>query len=395
MRRLDVLLIMRACAEDYPPTVNQANFLAGAGLQVGLIDLTADETAEALANSVQRYRVHRMWNSKAELPYPFWKKWANWLKFRRVCRSVINRRRPSVVLAYDILACGFAKPEADRHRTVYHFHELPEPEKGEGWGSRIGRNRAAQFSRQADIVVFSDANRARLYKEEAGLKELPKIVMNCPVRTETVPVSLLGEILDEHRKSGMKTVCYLGSIGKDQGIEEAAASMRFWPSDALLVLIGPYADKIKTRILAAASAAGAEGRVIFLGAKPHGEALALAAGGDIGVSLVQPNTRNWLYSAGAINKRFEYMALGLPQVTNNGPGVPEIIEANTCGLCVDSRDPAAIGAAVRQLLDSPELRRRMSLNARARHLESFNYENQFAEVAEWIRKQCPESESAN
>jgi glycosyltransferase involved in cell wall biosynthesis len=385
MNRLDILLVMRACAGNYPPTVNQANLLAQAGLQVGLIDLTSDGTHEVLASSIQRYRVHRMWNSKTEPPLPLWKKWTNRVRFRRACRDVIARQRPRVVMAYDILAAVFAKPEADRHRTVYHFHELPEPESGEGWGARIGRHRAARFSREADVVVFSDAYRARIYKEEAGLKEAPKVVMNCPVRTETVPVSPLGKLLEDHGKSGMKTVCYLGSIGKDQGIVEAAASMQLWPSDTMLVLIGPYSDKMKTRILAAA---GAASRVIFLGAKPHHEALALAAGGDIGISLVQPNTRNWLYSAGAINKRFEYMALGLPQVTNNGPGVAEITEVTQCGLCVDSRDPAAIGASVSQLLSSPELRRRMSQNARARHLESFNYETQFAEVAGWIQSQC-------
>jgi glycosyltransferase involved in cell wall biosynthesis len=388
METLDILLIIRACAENYPPTVNQANLLARTGLQVGLIDLTAEGTRECVADSVRRYRIHRMWNSKLEPPYPFWKRWVNWVKFHQACQRVIYKRRPRVVMAYDILGCGFARPDAGRHRTVYHFHELPEPENGEGWGSRIGRSRAAKFSRQADVVVFSDASRARLYKEEAGLNELPRVVMNCPVRMETIPLSPLVKLLSEQEKSKARTVCYLGSIGKDQGIVEAAASMRFWPSDTLLVLIGPYSDEIKARILMTASQAGSADRVVFVGAKPHSEALALAAGANIGISLVQPNTRNWLYSAGAINKRFEYMALGLPQVTNDGPGVADIVEANHCGVCVNTRDPAAVGAAVGRLLDSPELRRRMSQNARTRHLENFNYETQFAGIAEWIQRRC-------
>ena len=108
----------------------------------------------------------------------------------------------------------------------------------------------------------------------------------------------------------------------------------------------------------------------------------------MGLSLIQPNNESWRYSAGAINKRFEYMALGLPQVTTNGPGVSEIVEANQVGVCVEPRNPVAIGSAIRQLLDDAELRGRLSESARKQHLERFNYEIQFAEVSSWIASRC-------
>ncbi len=122
-----------------------------------------------------------------------------------------------MVLAYDTLACIFTKPQPKLYRTVYHFHELPDPERGEGIGPRIGRNRAARFSRQADLVTFSDVERARLYAEESGLREVPKVVMNCPRRMETPPISPLRQVLAERGILAEKIVCYLGSIGRDQG----------------------------------------------------------------------------------------------------------------------------------------------------------------------------------
>jgi glycosyltransferase involved in cell wall biosynthesis len=384
----DVLLVIRSCAEHYPPTVNQANLLAEAGLRVGLIDLTFDGTPEALAGSIRRHRVHRMWNSKLEAPYALWKRWVNWLRFHRACQAVIRQGRPRVVIAYDTLGSLFVPPTPGRYRTVYHFHELTGPEAGEGFGPRRARLKAARSSQHVDLVVFPDADRARIFQMRAGLRLPPRVVMNCPRRMATVPASPLRQRIAEFGPSAGAIVCYLGSIGADQGLPEAARSMRHWPSNSIFVLVGGASESMRKRILEAAASVGTADRVLFLGLHAHAEALALAAGADLGLSLIQPNNESWLYSAGAINKRFEYMALGLPQVTNNGPGVPEIIEANQCGLCVDSRDPAAIGAAVGQLLDSPELRRRMSLNARARHLESFNYENQFANVGEWIRKEC-------
>jgi glycosyltransferase involved in cell wall biosynthesis len=203
---------------------------------------------------------------------------------------------------------------------------------------------------------------------------------------ESVSASPLRQRLADLGQPQARVVGYLGSIGADQGLTEAARSMRHWPADALLVLIGPASESMKHRILEAARAGGAASRVLFLGAHPHNQALALVAGADLGISLVQPNNESWLYSAGAINKRFEYMALGLPQVTNNGPGVSELIESNPCGLCVDARDPEAIGAQVRRLLEDPSQRRLFGTTARTLHLSRFNYEAQFAEVAEWIQQ---------
>jgi glycosyltransferase involved in cell wall biosynthesis len=329
-----------------------------------------------------------MWNSKLEPPFSPWKRWFNWLRFDRACSRVIAQGQPRVIIAYDTLGSVFVPPAPGRYHTVYHFHELTGAEAGEGFGPRRARLKAAQSSRRADLVVFPDANRARIFQARAGLRSAPSVVMNCPRRTGAVPASPLRERLGKFKSLNVALVCYLGSIGADQGLLEAVRSMSHWPPESIFVLVGGASDFMRASILEGAASVNAAARVLFLGAHPHAEALSLAAGADLGLSLIQPNNESWLYSAGAINKRFEYMALGLPQVTNNGPGVSEIVEANRCGVCVDSRDSAAVGTAVRQLLETPELRRSQSQNARTRHLETYNYENQFSEVASWIAKRC-------
>jgi glycosyltransferase involved in cell wall biosynthesis len=332
-----------------------------------------------------------MWNSKLERPYPPWKRWLDWLRFHRVCQKVIQDCRPRVVIAYDTLGSLFVPPIPDRYHTVYHFHELTGPQAGEGFGPRRARLKASRSSRRADLVVFPDADRARIFQERAGLRCAPSIVMNCPRRMAAVPASPLRQRVGKFQGA---VVCYLGSIGADQGLIEAARSMNYWPANSIFVLVGGASESMQKGILEAAASVGADQRVVFLGRHSHAEALALAAGAEVGLSLIQPNNESWRYSAGAINKRFEYMALGLPQVSNNGPGVAKIIEASQCGVCVDSQDPAAIGLAVRRLLDSAELRQDMSHNGRARHLDGFNYENQFSGVAAWIRKQCSAPDNA-
>jgi glycosyltransferase involved in cell wall biosynthesis len=389
---LDVLLVTRACTEHYPPTVNQANLLAQRGLSVGLLDLFQPGVAEAVDPLVRRWRPHSLWNSKTDSPRPFSQRLANALLFRRTYRKILASERPKVVIAYDILGSAVVPPRQVAHRSIYHFHELPEPEPGMRIGTRLALLQAKRRSRGADLVVFSDANRAECYQRTARLSKRPVVVMNCPRHMEKVPFSPLRQQLALNTQlstlnlqPSTQLVCYVGSVGVNQGLPEAARSMRYWPEDSVFVLVGAYSRNIQDAIFASAQTTNAVSRVIFLGSKPHNEALALTAGADLGLSLIQPNSKNLVFSSGAVNKRFEYMALGVPQVTNAGPGVSELIQKTGCGICIDPNSPEAIGKAVNDLLTSPELRERMAQNSRRCHLEEFYYERQFEPVLNWIQ----------
>jgi glycosyltransferase involved in cell wall biosynthesis len=62
----------------------------------------------------------------------------------------------------------------------------------------------------------------------------------------------------------------------------------------------------------------------------------------------------------------EAMAYGVPPVVTDSGGSPELIENGISGLIVPPGDPRAIGTALTQLLDQPDLRRRMGDCARER-----------------------------
>jgi len=385
MSPLDVLLVIRARAELFPPTVNQANLLASGGLKVGMVHLASQAPQPAALDArVRQWHAHTAWDSSSEPRQNFTRRWTNWLRFARTCRAVIRSQRPKVVLGYDPVACTHLQPAPARRRTVYHFHELPESYPDMGMGPRRALSRVGGLARKADLVVFSDQARAERYQNEVGLSTCPQVVMNCPLLVSTVPASPLRQLLANRGLRETRVVGYVGCVGWHQGLREAALSMRNWPADSVFVLVGPHSEEVREGILAGARAAGTDSRVLFLGPRPHAEALALAAGADLGLTLIQPHNQNRLYSAGACNKRFEYMALGVPQLTNNGPGVADIVERSQCGVCVDPNSPEEIGAAVNRLLHDPGQLRQMGSRGRAAHREHYNYQAQFRPVLEWI-----------
>ena len=69
----------------------------------------------------------------------------------------------------------------------------------------------------------------------------------------------------------------------------------------------------------------------------------------------------------------EALASGLPVVATRSGGVEELVEDGVHGLLIDMRDEEGLSEALRRLSSDPELRTRMSINARTR-AEKFDWE---------------------
>ena len=68
----------------------------------------------------------------------------------------------------------------------------------------------------------------------------------------------------------------------------------------------------------------------------------------------------------------EAMAAGTPVIGSQHAGIGEAVEHERTGLLVPERDPDALAAALRRLLDEPELRRQFGAAARAAAVENFD-----------------------
>jgi glycosyltransferase involved in cell wall biosynthesis len=380
-----VLLVSRPAVEGFPPTLNQAALLVEHGYQVTVADesLPAVWRSEELPATVARYSLGGRKATGGVLG-----RFVSGLAFRQKTRRLVCRLRPDVVIGYAPEACH---PLGDLPRQIgalllWHMHELPEDISG--WSFTALANRfVLQNARLPDRLSIPDRGRANELARRAGIEpDRIGLIQNCPRPVKKIPQPSLRDLLQGRIPEQAKIVLYHGAVGLDHGLELAVRSMPKWPKDAIFVMKGRVKSAFQQAVEALARSLGVEGRIVFLnpGFQSTREHYRAVAGADVGWTVLEPNCENWRHGSAACNKRYECMALGVPQVADRLPFVPELIEAGGCGLCFPHNSVEGAAAAVNRLLGDPALRWQMAERGRQLHLRQYNYDEQFKLVLEWI-----------
>jgi glycosyltransferase involved in cell wall biosynthesis len=191
-----------------------------------------------------------------------------------------------------------------------------------------------------------------------------------PERIDVVPVGVDQDIFRPQPEIATVPGRLLAVISSDVPLKglvfllEALAKLRTETPEAHLVVIGRMRPedpgrKHVTRL-------GLEDAVTFTGNISYEDMLHLYGTAEVAVvpSLYEG------FSLPAI----QAMSCGLPLVCTRAGAIPEV--AGTDGetaLLVPPADPGALAIAIKRVLDNPELRAKLSANARARVLEGFTW----------------------
>jgi len=239
-------------------------------------------------------------------------------------------------------------------RDIYldagNLARLPRPAR-----SVVGA-RERRWAHAADRVVTVNVPYAEVMAERWDLP-VPLVVMNCAYRTATpdAPGRRFHERLG--LPSDARVVLYQGGFSSGRGIEQLIEAIRAVP-DAVLVLLGyGYLLPQIERLAAAPGLADPRlgPRVRILPAVPPTELLDWVACADVVAIPIQPTTLN--HRLTTPNKLFEAMAVGVPVVASDLPGMAPIVRETGCGLVCDPTDAAAIASAIRTILDAPPAER--------------------------------------
>jgi glycosyltransferase involved in cell wall biosynthesis len=216
------------------------------------------------------------------------------------------------------------------------------------------RAREAGWVRRADAVVTVNDALADHCRAIWPFRERPTVLLNGQERWD--PPTTRPDLI--RAAAGLppdrKVVLFLGRLGRERGLEEAAeAVLRL--DDAALVMLGFTVTQGWDAGLAARSADPRfEGRHVLLPPVHPDEVRAWAASADVSIIAVPANSLNQRLSTP--NKFWESLTAGTPVVLGRDLEVMRtIVEADDLGAVADPADPDDLARALRAVLDqTPE-----------------------------------------
>jgi glycosyltransferase involved in cell wall biosynthesis len=287
------------------------------------------------------------------------------------------QQKPDVIHCNDLdtLLVGVLAKQHYGGRLIFDAHEFyPRSDPDGKWIDITFFSLLEKFLiRRADAVVTVNPLLATAMRDAYGLEHVYSVPNAEPWKDARAKPAELCEM--ERLAKGRVRFLFQGRFTPGRGIDELIEGWALVDgSRAALFLRGPD-NMWRQAAMALAARLGLLGRsVYFLDAVAEDELVAAAAEAEIGVIPYKPLIINDRLSCP--NKLSQYLHAGLMVIANNLPYVKSVLSEAQAGLFYDSADLGTLAAAVRQILDDPELLRHGRESALCFAREQFNWQVQ-------------------
>ncbi|MFV1980569.1 MAG: glycosyltransferase [Rhodothermia bacterium] len=261
-----------------------------------------------------------------------------------------NARRRNAGLVYD----------------AREFYPFVQGTVGKPWATFFWSQLEARFAPRADVVMTVSDSIADRIQDTYGIRR-PVVVHNVPDRSRVEASRHLRENLPISESTVL--VLHLGQIRQGRGCETLVRAMRS-VGGAALVFVGTGPERNPLRALVTSE--GVESKVFFLDPVPYDQVLDVAAGADVGVSLLEDTCLNHRFALP--NKLFEYLMAGLPTIVSDFPELGRVVKEFDVGLAVDPSKPDMVALAIQKMVDDEESRLRWQGNT-SKVTETFSWSN--------------------
>lgn len=237
------------------------------------------------------------------------------------------------------------------------------------------------YERADHLLVNSPAYRDYLVLK--GIDPLRISFIPNGVDSEMFDPSSRGEHIRQQLGLGDQFVAtYAGAIGMANDIDMlvAAADALRSRQDIHLLVVGD--GKEKGRLEKEVRRRGLK-NITFAGSFPKSQMSGVLAASDACLATLRNIP---MFKTTYPNKVFDYMAAGRPIILAIDGVIREVIESAECGIFVPPGDPQSLAAALVRLSGSPEVARRMGLNARKYVIEHFSRDEHAVQFAELISR---------
>jgi colanic acid biosynthesis glycosyl transferase WcaI len=153
-------------------------------------------------------------------------------------------------------------------------------------------------------------------------------------------------------------VTYSGTVGNAHGLDSmlgVSKLLRQDQPDVMILIVGSGAEEETLRSHFVEYQAH---NLQLLGQKPRAELPAILAGSDIGLAVLKPSP---IFRTVVPTKIYEYMATGLPVLTNVAGETENIIAESGAGIAVPNGDDIALAKQIAKLRENPDALKSMSV----------------------------------
>jgi len=276
---------------------------------------------------------------------------------RRLPADLVHLHMPNPVGELGSILSG------TKARLVLTYHSDVVRQR---WMMALYRPLLDRILRRADRIIVS----SRRYMETSGnLRPYRDKCAIIPLGLDLDEYAISPEIEDRARalraEHGERIVVFVGRLVYYKGVDQLLRAARDLDATILVAGDGPMRPSLE----AEASRLGLDQRVRFLGEISHAEKLALYRASALAVLPATHRSEAF----GLV--QVEAHACGRPVVsTNLDSGVPFVNQDGVTGFVVPPSDPGSLAAAIRRLLDDPELRRKLGDAASERARREFSVE---------------------
>lgn len=296
-------------------------------------------------------------------------------------REVWRTKSPAVVHAHDfnVLPAAWLLSRLTRARLVYDSHELHQFSVSMQVRPRLWRAACRWIEclavRSADAVITVNEACAKAIARVHRTRR-PLVLYNAPALADrnTAPRggirAMIGAARDE------RVAVYCGGLSPNRGIEQAIRAISHL-AGVKLALLGYGETSYLESLRRFAEKNNAADRVYFVPPVPPSQVSSVMREADVSLVLIQDVGLSYHFSTP--NKLFESLHAGLPIVGSDLPEIRRVLRKFGCGVPVAANSPAAIAAAMEEILADRVLRARLTEGARTAALH-LNWEIEEAKL---------------
>lgn len=246
--------------------------------------------------------------------------------------KLIKKLDPDFVHCNDLNTLLSGVLSMKRDSVVYDAHEL-YVEKKKGLSKLLWRFIEYLLIPKVSSIIVPEKNRLKYLRKKYGSKKNFYLIENFPLRIEGLDKNFYFKRYGITKNKNIEILSYIGNISAERGIETVIKAVSM-TEGITFVCIGPIEDGYLTELNNYIKKLKLEEKVFIKPPIKNQDVIHATKSSDIGMVFYENSNLNNYYCAS--NKLYEYITCKVPVLTNNYPGLVEVVSEVKCGINLDS-----------------------------------------------------------